>query len=93
MITEVDGIKFHSKKEAQRYLDLKVLRANGDVLWFIRQVPFYLSATEEKYLADFLIVWATGAITVEDVKGVRTKDYLRKKKLVLKEYGVDIVET
>ena len=34
-----------------------------------------------KYTPDFLIIYATGEIVVEDVKGVRTRDYILRKKL------------
>jgi hypothetical protein len=39
---EADGIKFPSKKERKRYLELKQLQELGEVTFFLRQVPFYL---------------------------------------------------
>lgn len=53
-VTETDGIKFSSKKEAARYHQLKLLQRNGDVLFFLRQVPFHLDGGV-KYVADFMI--------------------------------------
>ena len=39
---EVDGIRFDSKAEAARYVQLKALRAAGRILWFTRQPSFLL---------------------------------------------------
>lgn len=45
------------------------------------------------YVADFVYHDAhTGELIVEDTKGVRTKDYIIKRKLMLKEYGIKIKE-
>ena len=45
------------------------------------------------YIADFVYTdIATGEEIVEDTKGVRTKDYIIKRKLMLKEYGIQIHE-
>ena len=48
---------------------------------------------ECSYIADF-VYWdnETNEIVVEDTKGVRTKDYVIKRKLMLKEYGIRIKE-
>jgi hypothetical protein len=44
-------------------------------------------------VADFQYQDAhTGELVVEDTKGVRTKDYIIKRKLMLKEYGIKISE-
>jgi hypothetical protein len=93
--TKVDGITFDSKAEAARYMELKTLQAAGEVQWFIRQPRFLLEEGFEKggevfgpieYVADFLICWKDGSITVEDVKGMRTRTYLDKRKLFEKRY-------
>ena len=78
---ESDGIKFPSKAERRRYEELKLLRKNGDVVQFLRQVPFHLPGGV-KYVADYLVFWADGTVTVEDVKGMKTPMYIAKKKLV-----------
>lgn len=45
------------------------------------------------YIADFVYIdTGTGRIVVEDTKGFRTKDYIIKRKLMLKEYGIRIKE-
>lgn len=48
---------------------------------------------ECSYVADFKYQDArTGELIVEDTKGVRTKDYIIKRKLMLKEFGIRIKE-
>ena len=50
--------------------------------------------SECSYIADFVYVdSATGKTVVEDSKGVRTKEYRIKKKLMLYVHGVKIHET
>ena len=45
------------------------------------------------YIADFKYQDAhTGELVVEDTKGVRTKDYIIKRKLMLSVYGIKISE-
>jgi hypothetical protein len=45
------------------------------------------------YIADFVYHDAhTGELIVEDTKGMKTKDYIIKRKLMLKEYGIKISE-
>jgi hypothetical protein len=46
---------------------------------------------ECSYVADFVYT-ENGKLVVEDVKGVRTKDYILKKKLMLYIHGVRIRE-
>jgi len=89
--TGVDGIRFHSKKEANRYKDLVLLRQAGHVLFFLRQVPFDLPGNT-KYLADFLVFWSDGSVTVEDVKGYRTSEYKLKRRQVQQLYPIQIME-
>ncbi len=46
-----------------------------------------------EYVADFVYVdSATGNKVVEDTKGVRTKDYILKRKMLLYFYGIKIRE-
>ena len=46
-----------------------------------------------KYIADFVYSDnETGRTVVEDTKGVRTKDYIIKRKLMLKVHGIVIKE-
>ena len=48
---------------------------------------------EVAYIADFVYTDKDGNTVVEDCKGMRTKDYIIKRKLLLKEYGIRIKET
>jgi len=86
-----DGIKFSSKKEGRRYQDLKLLQGQGEVLFFLRQVPFHLPGGV-KYLCDFLVFWKDGNVTIEDVKGIKTSMYIVKKKMVQNLYPISIIE-
>ena len=88
---ELDGIKFPSKKEAKRYKELKTLQELGEVLFFLRQVPFHLEAGV-KYVCDFLVFWTNGEVTIEDVKGVKTDMYILKKKIIEATYPISITE-
>lgn len=89
--TIIDGIPFASKKEAKRYCELKLLQQAGEVLYFLRQVPFHLPGNV-KYLCDFYVFWKDGNIGIEDVKGKRTPSYIMKKKQVEFLYPVKITE-
>lgn len=89
--TEIDGIKFDSKAEAKRYKELLLLKEKGEVLFFLRQVPFFLPGGV-KYVLDFLVFWANGEITFEDVKGFKTPLYILKKKQVESLYPIKITE-
>lgn len=88
---ELDGIKFASKKERSRYLELQLLEKAGDILFFLRQTPLHLPGGV-KYVCDFLIFWSDGSVTFEDVKGYRTDLYKTKKRLVEATYPITINE-
>lgn len=88
----IDGITFDSGREADRYLELKLLERQGIIEELSLQVPFVLLPAytngkgkrirEMKYIADFVYTdCETGETVVEDVKGYRTKIYQLKKKL------------
>lgn len=87
--TKVDGIRFDSKKEATRYSELKLLEKARDIVTFLRQPSFDVPRINptERYRADFLIFWTDGRVTIEDVKGMKTPAYKRKKKAVERDYA------
>ncbi|MBE9491071.1 MAG: DUF1064 domain-containing protein [Bacteroidetes bacterium] len=89
--TEVDGIKFDSKKEATYFVTLKSLEKNGDIIFFLRQVPFHLPGGV-KYVCDFQEFWADGTVKFVDVKGFKTAMYKAKKKMVESIYPIQITE-
>ena len=88
---EHDGIKFASKKEGRYYLDLKLRVMAGEVVFFLRQVPFYLPGNVT-YRVDFQEFHSDGSVHFVDVKGMRTKDFIMKKKMVENLYPVQIEE-
>lgn len=87
--TEYDGIRFDSKKEAQYYSQLKLRQKAGDVVFFLRQVPFDLPGGV-KYRVDFQVFLQDGTVEFVDVKGMETKDFILKKKQVEALYPIKI---
>jgi len=98
---EVNGILFDSKKEARRYLELTALEAAGEIKNLRRQFKFLLIPSqridgkvverEVSYVADF-VYEQNGETIVEDTKGMKTKDYILKRKMMLFFLGVRIRE-
>lgn len=87
--TVVDGIKFDSKAEAERYAELRLLERAGIISELKLQPKFQLIPTFVKngktfrginYIADFMYT-ENGRKVVEDVKGCRTEVYKLKRKL------------
>lgn len=100
--TEVDGIKFDSKKEANRYQELKLLKSIGKIEKLKLQPRYELQPKYKingrnirniEYKADFeYIDKKTGEIITEDVKGMKTPVYKIKKKLFEYKYNREIKE-
>ena len=90
-ITERNGIKFRSKKEANYYDFLTLKQRAGQVVMFIRQPKFDLPGGTT-YSADFLVFYDDGTCEVIDVKGHRTKAYIKAKKQVEALYPIEIIE-
>ena len=95
--TEVDGIWFDSKKEAQRYLSLKILERCGSIKNLKLQPEFPLIVNYSKlgiYRADFSYLDTHKCeVIVEDCKGCRTPLYRWKKAHFEAQYGRRILET
>ena len=99
--TTVDGVTFDSKKEANSFIELNLLVKAGIVRSFMLQPEFTYTVrysannknfeVQRKYIADFQVNYDDHT-DFEDVKGVRTAEYKRKKKIVEKLYGIKIVE-
>ena len=93
--TKVDGIKFDSKAEAKRYIELKMLLKGKYITDLELQPKFelqpkYITNKGEHiraiiYKADFMYI-ENGITIVEDVKGVETKDFKLKKKMLEYKY-------
>lgn len=90
---EIDGIKFMSPGEAERYLELMIRIAKGENIEVFLQPKFELQPKFRKkgvlyrpiaYIADFKIVHGDGRIEIEDVKGwggYTTPDFKLKRKM------------
>ena len=88
-----DGIRFHSKGEAKRYAELKLLQKAGKIDQLKLQPAFPMWVNRElvcTYIADFEYAakekdgWVR---VVEDFKGKETPEYKIKKKLFKALYG------
>lgn len=51
--SECDGIRFSSKLEKRWYSVIKDMKDSGELLFFLRQVPFHI-APDVTYRADFI---------------------------------------
>jgi len=95
--TTVDGIKFDSKWEAQRWGELKAMERGGYVKDLERQIKHDIVVNDEKvcrYIADFRYkkIDDDGLETevVEDAKGFETVEFKIKKKLMKAVFGIEI---
>lgn len=99
----IDGITFDSQLEAYRYQELKLLERAGVIFDLKRQVKYTLIPAQKInnkvvereccYYADFTYTDAsTGEFVCEDAKGMKTKEYRIKKKLMLYVFGIQIKE-
>mgnify|MGYP002578911361 FL=1 len=101
--TEYNGMTFDSRKELNRYIELTQLEKRGKISDLQRQVKFVLIPSQRidgkvwerecAYKADFTYRTDGGQVVVEDTKGMRTREYIIKRKLMLYIYGVKIIET
>lgn len=89
--TERDGQKFDSQKEAKFYDLLKLQERSGDVLFFLRQTPFHLPGNVICKV-DFQVFYPDGRVEFVDVKGMKTRSYVRNKKMIETLYPVEIIE-
>lgn len=101
--TETNGIKFDSKKEARRYMELRQLETMGKISDLKLQHTFTLQeafTTENgeriqaiKYIADFTYC-EDGKFVVEDVKSpaTRSNPVYRMKNRMMAEKGYVIKE-
>ena len=95
--TTIDGIRFDSRKEANRFYQLRLMERAGEISNLRRQVEYELIPAQKtpagravrpvKYVADF-VYEDHGKTVVEDVKGVKTREFRIKSKLMLWRYGI-----
>lgn len=98
-ITYVDGKRFQSKREADHYLELKLLEELGkisdlkcQVRYELRAAPLHPGDKPVKiftYIADFDYI-EKGQLVTEDVKGCITTDFKLKAKIFAANYGREI---
>lgn len=99
--TEVDGIVFDSRKEANRWAELQMMEKAGVIQRLERQKTYVLipgmrwsdgkKHRDTIYKADFVYI-EDGKTVVEDVKGVRTPVYKLKRELMKQIYDIEIRE-
>lgn len=92
----VDGRTFDSKKEYNRYCELKLMERAGLIQDLELQKKYELIPKQGKeravnYYADFVYT-ENGETVVEDTKGVKTKEYIIKRKLMKYIHGIEIKE-
>ena len=95
------GNTYDSEKERHRHAELLLLEREGAIRGLQRQVKFELIPSQRyngkvierpvNYIADFTYI-ENDFLVVEDVKGVRTKDYILKRKMMLYLNGIRIRE-
>ena len=104
--TNFDGYTFQSKKEANRYFELKMLQKAGEISCLELQPKFEIlpavnwnvkKLQARHYIADFTYRLENGNIIVEDVKSASTRKnpvYTLKRQLFLLKYpGIIFKET
>ena len=101
--TVIKGIRFDSKHEAMRYIELDYYQRIGAIHDLQLQVPFELIPARRnekgkviekavKYVADFVYTTSEGDTVVEDAKGCKTEVYKLKKKMMLYFKGIEVKE-
>lgn len=91
----IDGIRFASKKEGGYYATLKQREKLGEVSAVEMQTPFALVGPDglliSTYKADFCF-WdnTQDRFRVIDVKGVETKEFRIKKRLMKSLKGIEV---
>ncbi len=99
----LDGHQFDSVREATRYSQLQLLERAGQITGLELQPRFELIPKQRRadgkaeraceYVADFRYTDTdTGQTVIEDAKGMRTRDYIMKRKLMLQVHGITVRE-
>lgn len=94
---------YASRKEHRRATELKLLQRAGEISDLREQVKYVLIPAQRSpegellerecaYIADFVYCDRAGNLVVEDTKGMRPKEYIIKRKLMLHVHGIRIHE-
>jgi len=95
-----DPYTFDSKREAARYQELLLLMKAGEVKEVTLQPGYVLLDGYVKngkkvrpivYRADFKVYYTDGRVEVEDVKGMKTKEFRLKEKLFNAKYEEELI--
>lgn len=94
-ITQAGGKTFHSKLEADRYLELCIMAKAGKIKDLQCQVKYSLDVEGvhiANYFADFTYTTEHGASVVEDTKSPATvtDTYRMKERLMLACHGIKV---
>lgn len=99
--TEINGVVFASKAEASRFLELRALESSGAISGLALQPSFEIlpaitldgkKQRAIKYTADFEYLDALGNRVIEDVKGMPTREYRLKRRLMKQVHGIEVKE-
>lgn len=102
--TTFQGRTFDSKREAERFAELRYMQMGKLIADLECQVKFVLIPPRKdengkvieravEYIADFVYTdLKTGQKVIEDAKGCKTKEYIIKRKLMLHVYDIRIRE-
>ena len=80
----VEGITFHSKREAEHYKELLLLERAGEISDIQRQVLLRLEVNGKivcRWKPDFIYRRKDGRMVIDETKGFRTRDFDIKWKL------------
>lgn len=97
--TIVDGVSFHSKRESEAWLYLKIRERAGEIRDLKRQVPFKLAAFSKTgapeyvttYIADFQYFDVRqNRVVVSDAKGCVTAMFRLKAKMLKACHGIEV---
>lgn len=95
----INGIQFDSALEAQYFIYLLEMQDLGHITEFKRQETFELQpkfiignkkVRPISYVADFVITWSDGTVSVIDVKGKETPEFKLKRKLFEYKFRMQI---
>jgi len=97
----IDGKKFDSKKEANRFIELSIFENRSEIYDLQTQVRFEIIPKNNKfrsiiYVADFVYIDNNGNMIVEDVKGYKRGAayamFKVKQKLMYYFHKIEVIE-
>lgn len=101
IVFDADGERFDSKKELNRWHELRRMEIDGEIQNLRRQVTYQLGLKHgrhrgTRYIADF-VYEKDGKTIVEDVKGYRQgaaySVFRVKADWMYEKYGIEVLET